>query len=163
MFLPGNELHRQHPWCGQLAEDRRNLDPPIVGKLRAEPLDVERLVIEIEFLAQDGGKLHHHADRIDSGDLRNMPVHEPRKIEQHREIQLDHFLNVRSLNLDCYPRAIRQLRGMHLRDGRASDRFVVEPLEKFGNRLSQFFSDNGSSPLRQGMAAPRVCSLQSST
>ena len=91
--------------------------------MRAEPLDVDCLVVEIEFLAQGGGKFQHHADRIDSGDFRDMPVHKPRKIEQNGEIKLDHFLNVRSLNLDSYRRAIRQPRGMHLRDRRASHRF----------------------------------------
>ena len=107
----------------------------------------------------------NHADRIDSGDLRNMPLHKPRKIEQNGEIQFDHFLNVRPLNLDSYPRAIRQLRGMHLRDGRASHRLVVKLLEKLGNRFSQFVSDDGFRLCRQETAAPpsAACKARRST
>ena len=73
-----------------------------------------------------------------------MPVNEPRKVEQNREIKLDQFLNIRALNLDSHRRAIRQPGRMHLRNRCAANRFVVETLENFGNRLSQFFGDDGS-------------------
>ena len=140
--VAGNKLHRHNFRGRELAKNNRHLDPAIVGKLRAKSLNVGRFIVKIEFLAQGGGKLQHHPDGIDAGNLWNVPLDEPREIENNGEIQLDDLLNVGPLNLDRYSRAIRQLGGMHLRNGCACHRLVIKLLEELGDRSPKLFRDD---------------------
>ena len=71
-----------------------------------------------------------------------MPLHEPRQVEKHSQIQLDDFLNIRTLHLHRHFGAVGQPRGVDLGDRSAPDRFILESLEDFRNRPAQLFGDN---------------------
>ncbi len=72
-----------------------------------------------------------------------MPIHEPRQVQKHSQIQLDDFLDIRTLHLHGHFGAIGEPRGVDLGDRSTSDRFILEALENFRDWPAQLLGNNG--------------------
>ena len=129
-------LHGQHTTAGEFPHDARDLDARVGGEVLREPLGVGRLGEVLHLVQRGVGELldepRHVGPRRD-GAIAGQPPTDP---AQGGEVDLDHLLDVRPLDLDhdvAEPQFVRvrvaQPGPVRLPQGRGGERFLVEPGE----------------------------------
>src|SRR5215212_2499762 len=154
---PLDELHREHPFRGELSIDSRD---PYWGldEVSGKAAGVFGLGLVVELAPDHALELREELRHVDKDPVPKPRVYQRRKVPHEPEIRLDPLRRLRPLHLDRHDLPVAEPRPVHLPDARRPELYRVELDKKFLDRNPELSLDDRLRYL-QGDGRRRVLEL----
>jgi hypothetical protein len=130
-------VHHEQPSGGKPLVHPRHREPRVGEEDLAHPLDVRRLLAEVELAAERRGKVLDDGLDVDQAGERLAPLRLLREQPEQAEVALDLLRRARPLHLDHDPLAAVEPRAVHLADRSGGQRLGLDVLEDVLPRHAQ--------------------------